>query len=289
MYRSLRFLPTLTETLRTLEYPNLEFLISDRHHEDDAIDRLQQTFGGDPRFRFLAAEDRIDWVSHYNLLLREASGEYFVWVSHDDSYSSDFIVKLVQALERDPRAILASARPERIGMNGERLTHVKPKLPVPEHAPGPLQAYRVAMSGGLQFHGVFRRRMLLERKLLIRPTIGNIAADMLWIFTVAQLGPAIYVGDCTFWKRYYPASTHKSWDSIIRPSYVWNFARVASSYLDDYASTSLQRISGKTLAYLASGLWGVRLWLRALRLRMRRRGIGSASAAKNRSAAKNHS
>jgi glycosyltransferase involved in cell wall biosynthesis len=262
LYRSCRFLPIVTETLKTFDYPNLEFLVSDRHHEDDAIDRLQATFAGDERFRFLVAGDRLDWVGHYNLLLREATGEYLVWVSHDDSYSANFVTELVRELKENPDAILAYGRVERISMTGERLTYIVPKIPDRSRAPGALTAYRVAMSGCLQFHGLFRRRWLVDRQLYMRPTAQNIAADMLWLFTVASIGRTIYTGDCVFWKRYYPSSTHKGWDSIMRPRYMWNFARVTCSYLDDFAPTRIKRMAGKAIAYLGCGLWQVRLALR---------------------------
>jgi glycosyltransferase involved in cell wall biosynthesis len=277
LYRSSRFLAIVTQTLQIFDYPNLEFIVSDRHHEDDALERLRETFSGDERFRFLLAEDKIDWVSHYNLLLREATGEYLIWVSHDDSYSADFISKLVKALEQNPGAVVASGRAERIGINGEPLTYLTPKIPAEPNAPGALLAYRVAMSGGLQFHGLFRRRMLVDRELWIRPTVENIAADMLWIFTVALIGRAVYVDGCTFWKRYYPHSAHKKWDSIMQPRYVWNFASVTCSYLDDYAPTRTQRLIGKGLAYLACSLWAWRLskrsWVRRFQARGSRHGL----------------
>lgn len=265
LYRSARFLSIVTETLSGLNYPNLEFLISDRHLEDDAIERLGDTFSADPRFRFLSAQDQLDWVAHYNLLLAEASGTYFMWVSHDDSYSIDVIKKLVQALERDPDAILAYARVERISMSGERLTYLQPKLPDPSWRPGPLTAYRIALSGGQPFHGMVRRKWLLDRELWIRPAIHNIAADMLWIFTLGMIGGTVYVEDCTYWKRYHELNTHKSWNAVMQPRYVWSFARVVRSYLDDYVPSVMQRRVAVCISYVACTLWFVRLTLKYLR------------------------
>jgi glycosyltransferase involved in cell wall biosynthesis len=265
LYRSARFLPIVTETLSSLDYPNLEFLISDRHQADDTILRLREKFSADPRFRFLIAQDELDWVAHYNLLLKEASGNYFVWVSHDDSYSVDFITKLVEALEANPEAMLAYARVERISMSGERLTKIKPKLPGHSSRPGPLTAYRIALGGGMLFHGVFRRQWLLDRNLWIRPTIHNIAADLLWIFTLGMIGRTVVVQDCTYWKRYHELNTHKTWDSIMRPRYVWSFARVVRSYIKDYVPSVMQRLLAVSVSYLACTLWFVRLTLRRIK------------------------
>jgi glycosyltransferase involved in cell wall biosynthesis len=260
--RSAPFFSIVTNTLRAFEYPNLEFLISDRHQEDDTIERLRDTFSGDSRFRFLLARDELNWVAHYNLLLREASGDYFVWISHDDSYSPDFIGKLAEALDRNPDAVVAYARVERINMAGEVLTHITPKIPDSYKAPGPLTAYRTALSGGLQFHGLFRRKWLLDRELWIRPTVHNIGADMLWIFTVAMIGRTVYVDSCTFWKRDHALNTHKTWHAVMQPRYVWFFARVVRSYVNDCVPSATQRLLATGITFLACSLWAVRLTLR---------------------------
>jgi hypothetical protein len=144
---------------------------------------------------------------------------------------------------------------ERISMSGERLTKVKPKIPAPSKSPGPLTAYRIALSGGQQFHGIFRRKWLVDRKLWIRPTIHNIAADMLWVFTLALIGRTLYVENCTYWKRYHELNTHKTWDAIMRPRYVWSFARVVCSYLNDYVPSLWRRLPAVCISYLACTLW----------------------------------
>ncbi len=265
LYRSAQFLPIVTETLRGFAYPNLEFLISDRHCQDDAIERIQEAFAADSRFRFLAATDELDWVTHYNLLLREASGDYFVWVSHDDSYSTNFLEKLVEALEAQADAVVAYARAERISMTGQPIDHITAKIPSAPLSPGPLTAYRIALSGGLQFHGLFRRKWLLDRELWIRPTIQNIASDMLWIFTVAMLGKAVYVKDCVFRKRYYASSTHQGWRASMRGHHIWNFARVARSYAEDYVSSRAQRLLAISIIYAACSVWRVKVGLWKMR------------------------
>ena len=262
LYRSRRFLAIVASTLRTLNYPNIEVLISDRHREDDAIECLQQEFSLDQRFRFLIGEDRLDWRSHYNLLLSEASGEYFIWVSHDDSYSADYIMRLVEALEKNPDAIMAYGQVERIDLNGKPLTYAPSRIHHHDGPPGVLTAYRIVTSAGLQFHGVFRRSLLVDRELYIRPTASNIAADMLWLFTVAMIGRMVFVESCTFFKRYYPSSTHKTWDSLMRPGYAWNFARVACSYLDAFAQKRFERGLGKIMVWATCGVWAIRLSLR---------------------------
>ena len=265
LYRSGRFLPILIETLHNFDYPNLEFLLSDRHQDDDAIAQLRAIFGKDDRFRFLAAEDRIDWVDHYNLLLQQATGDYFLWVSHDDSYSPNYLSALAQALNENPDAIVAHGQVRRISLEGQPLG----SPPIPRHpdsgAPNAFRAYRVTLNGQHVFHGLFRRQPLADRQLWIRHTPENVAADALWVFTVALLGRVRFVASCTFIKRYHPTSAHKAWHNVMQPSFIWDFARVTRSYLDTYVQSRLERIGGRIVILLACTLWYLRLTARAYR------------------------
>ncbi len=262
LFRSGRVLSLVTETLRTLEYPNLEFLVSDRHCEDDALDRLQSIFGHDSRFRFLRAADKIDWVEHYNLLLREATGEYFLWVSHDDSYPPDYVAKLARALEEHPGAIVSYGRVERIHLDGTPAKYVTRRLPPNGPPAGPMRAYRVVVSAGLQFHGLFRRRMLLERELWIRPTDGTAFADVMWLLAVSLLGCFVFFPVCLWSMRYFPNSTHKL-TPVGLPQFR-SIARVTISYLNDFADTPFQAFAGKALVYGACSLGAAKLGARVV-------------------------
>ena len=74
LYRSHPFLDSLRANCAALAAEdNVEVIISDRHGLDDAIDVLRSEWGHDPRFRFLAADDRLNWIEHMNLLLRAAT------------------------------------------------------------------------------------------------------------------------------------------------------------------------------------------------------------------------
>ncbi|HET9394532.1 MAG TPA: glycosyltransferase, partial [Nitrospiraceae bacterium] len=76
LYRSRSFLQCLRENCTALAAENdVEVIVSDRHGFDDTLDILEREWSHDPRFRFLRADDRLNWVEHMNLLLREAQGD----------------------------------------------------------------------------------------------------------------------------------------------------------------------------------------------------------------------
>jgi glycosyltransferase involved in cell wall biosynthesis len=265
LYRSARFLPILVETLHNFDYPNLEFLVSDRHQDDDAIEQLRAIFGADQRFQFLPADDRMDWVGHYNFLLQQATGEYFIWVSHDDSYSPNFLKTLAQALNENPDVIVAHGMVQRITLDGKPLP--SPSIPRRREsgAPNPVRAYRTTLNGLHVFHGLFRRQPLVDRRLWIRPTPENVAADALWIFTVALIGRVRFVESCTFIKRYHPDSAHKRWDHVMQPRFMWDLGRVTRSYLDAYAPSRVHYLAGRVVITLACTLWFLRIIARGRR------------------------
>src|SRR5262249_3180428 len=122
LYRSMRYLDVITRNIEAIGYDNVEIILSDRHGFDDTLHELSTRFPGDRRLRFIAATDRINWVKNYNLLLNEARGEYFFWVSHDDVYPSDYIPELVSCLEAEPDVLIAYPRTVLIDMDDRPLS-----------------------------------------------------------------------------------------------------------------------------------------------------------------------
>ena len=81
LYRSMRYLDIITRNIEAIDYANVEIILSDRHGFDDALEKISARFPGDKRLRFIAATDQISWVENYNVLLKAALGEYFVFSS----------------------------------------------------------------------------------------------------------------------------------------------------------------------------------------------------------------
>ena len=216
LYKSTRFLSVILENIAGFEYPNLEIIISDRHCFDDALAQLQDRFKGDPRFRFIAATDQLSWVENYNELLRSATGTYFCWMPHDDSYPSGYITQLVNYLEAHPDRIMAFGRLDGISHDGKQPLPSFCNQPIPI-LEGPYHPLREALwmvmfwTIGIPFRGVFRREPIRRANLFIRPTVDNIAPDMYWMFGVALLGRFGPVPDCYCQKRYYVGSVHALW------------------------------------------------------------------------------
>ena len=240
LYRSRRFVDRITRNIEAIAYPNVEVIVSDRHSDDDAAWQVAARFAREPRVRTVRAADRLTWVEHYNRLLEDASGEYFMWMPHDDEFPAGYVPALVGALEAHPEAVLALGRIERVDLDGRPLDDRRERQPRASRLPGPWSprlAPRLLVGRETEepFRGVFRREAVVRARLSIRPTPGNVAADTYWVFAMALLGPFCFVDGCFCRKTYYPASTHAQWDPI-RLGQILEGRRILRAYVADLVS-----------------------------------------------------
>ncbi len=252
LYRSRRFLDVIVDNIRNADYPNLEILVGDRHLADDTADQLQARFPGDQRLRFLTATDELSWVEHYNALLAAASGQYFLWMPHDDSYPAGYIGALVARLEAAPDSVLAFGHCDSARLEGERTT----SLGVPPISPGEVWSARSALrlllgwDLGVAMRGLFRRSPVVDAGLWIRQTRGQAHADSSWLFGVALLGRFEFVPEARCLKRFYPTSTHAQWQPL-PPA---ELARVLTNYLLDYVPSKRERILAVSILWVGASV-----------------------------------
>ena len=204
LYRSRPFLSSLRDNCAALvAEDNVEVIISDRHGLDDTLDVLCAEWGHDARFRFLKDGDCLNWVEHMNFLLREARGDYFRWMPHDDCFPAGCLTPLIERLETTSSVILAYGPTRAIDAAGLR-TPQRDRLRSYPVSPGQnwtfqhsLDLFWKGFCDGA-FKGLFRRRDVINAGLLIRPTHRLVHAERTWLFGVSLLGG---------WLRNRPQST----------------------------------------------------------------------------------
>jgi glycosyltransferase involved in cell wall biosynthesis len=250
LYRSARFLEIITENIRNAKYPNLEILVGDRHLADDTVDQLRARFSGDSRLRFITSRDEISWVEHYNLLLTEGRGEYFLWMPHDDSYPAGYIGALVDRLEAAPDAILAFGWCDTAGVDGKpyKLWPAPPFSPDDEWSPQTALRMFFGWNIGVAMRGVFRRQRVVDAQLWLPNTTGNAYADVCWLFGVALLGRFEFVPETRCLKRFYPESTHTGW----KAPKARELPRLMAEYLDAYVPSRRRRVTAKTWLWVGA-------------------------------------
>jgi hypothetical protein len=226
--------------------------VGDRHLADDTVEQLRARFPNDSRIRFITARDEVGWVAHYNLLLSEGSGEYFVWMPHDDSYPAGYISALVARLEAKPDALLAFGYCDTENAAGAPHT-VWPPPPFSPRGPWtPKTALRLFFGWqiGVAMRGVFRRARIVDSGLWLPHTDGDAYADVIWLFGAALVGRFEFVPETRCLKRFYPGSTHTYWKS---PK-AGELPRIMASYLRSYVPLRRQRVPALAILWLGAAV-----------------------------------
>ena len=254
LYKSSRFFDIIVKNLETLAYANLEILVSDRHCADDALERLRARFGHDARFRFMPARDEINWVEHFNVLLCAATGEYFFWMMHDDSYPSNYLDALIAPLEQFPDAVLAYGSLEALREDGSHQLY-RPDASfagVGKWSQREIWRRFLADHLILAVRGVYRRELALQHGTLILPTRDLFAADFLWTFATAFIGRWVCVPEVVVQKRFYATSalghwkTHTARHTFSEMAVLWRYLVIPA-----------RGMLGKMRAVGVIAVWGV--------------------------------
>ena len=119
IYKRLEYLPSVLRMVGSQDYPAIELIVSDNGENGTKVQEIIQAEGYARPYRFRQNRSTVNMIPHYNQIIAEATGEYFVTLNDDDEISSNFVTELVHQLEQHPEATLAFARQEIINTAGE--------------------------------------------------------------------------------------------------------------------------------------------------------------------------
>src|SRR5580692_8225700 len=98
VYKRFDFLPKAIQCVASQDYPHIELIVSDNGQNGARVpDIVRQHYPGPFRFRQNPATVSI--ATHFNQLLQEATGEYYVVLCDDDEISANYVSELVGVLE----------------------------------------------------------------------------------------------------------------------------------------------------------------------------------------------
>jgi glycosyltransferase involved in cell wall biosynthesis len=104
--------PHLREALNsvlTQEFASFRLVVADNGSTDATPSIVEEIAAHDARVVYVRFDDVVDVTQSFNRLLAWATGEYFIWIAHDDLWEPSLLRRLVQVLDRDPGAVLAYA------------------------------------------------------------------------------------------------------------------------------------------------------------------------------------
>ena len=226
LYHSSRFADIIYDTINGHLAAGASILLSDRHQIDDFAIELRQRYVNQSKVTVITASDNLDWVQNINLLIAAVRTDFFRILPHDDSTTPIASLALLQALDADASAIVATGIVRAIDLNNQRIPAKDKMQPRPSYVDeqwGYTKALDFFFKGYYPgaFKGVIRTQCIQQFDLTIRPTSTLIDSERCWLFGLHLLGPFCFVELDAIYKRHYPESTHRRWQ------------REASNHLDN--------------------------------------------------------
>jgi len=101
-------------------YDDYEILVSDSSSNDEVQEKVR-SYGHEDRIRFIQYSPSLNQPQKFNEMIKEARGEWVVFLGDDDSLDSDFLPVLMGHASREPRAAIILCRFRAINEHGKLL------------------------------------------------------------------------------------------------------------------------------------------------------------------------
>lgn len=128
VYKRLEYLPGVLRSVNAQDYPSIELIVSDNGMNGSQLTEIVDQWATRP-YRFRRNSTSVTFPTHFNQLLDEATGKYFVLLSDDDEITANYISELVSILESNPRVAIAFSRQEIMDETGYTIEQSNESLP----------------------------------------------------------------------------------------------------------------------------------------------------------------
>ncbi|MBS9460948.1 glycosyltransferase family 2 protein [Flagellimonas sp. 389] len=88
----------LLQSIRTLTYPNYEIIVVDNASPNDNPDKIKEKY---PEITLIKSKENLGFAGGNNLGVKQAKGDYLLFINNDTIVPKDFIESLVQTLQDD--------------------------------------------------------------------------------------------------------------------------------------------------------------------------------------------
>ena len=193
-----RWLASTLDSLLAQTYEDIEVVISDNASTDDTEVIAKAYADRDPRVVYARQPTNRGAAWNHNEVARLARGELFKWAAADDLCEPEFVARCVEALDRDPTAVLALPATIEIDGDGNELRRWSHRLRL--DAPRIEVRFRDLLRIGYECYHIYAvvRRDALMRTGLIGPFIES---DMVTLAELALHGRFVDLDEPLFLHR----------------------------------------------------------------------------------------
>lgn len=195
------YLAESLESLRTQTLEQIEVIISDNGSTDGSTAIAEDYCRRDPRFRLIRQSTNKGGAFNHNLLVDHARAPFFKWASHDDVCGGAMLESLADALEANPKAVLAYSDVQYIGADGGMEQCLRRSLQIDDDLPHDrLRQYFRYYSYPKEANAVIG---VIRTDVLRRSSrIGSYpSSDLVLMAELALAGEFVHVPEVLFYRR----------------------------------------------------------------------------------------
>ena len=193
------FVSESIDSVRSQSFEDWELIISDDASTDATNEIVMTYVAEDERIRVQRHDVNVGAIENFNSVIGAGVGE-LCWCSDHDRWKPDYLKRAVGALRDHPDAVLAYTASRRIGLSGEVLGEVVPRI----DTRGQRQLARLgatlwetpANTGCV--YGVMRRSLLKEIHRYPGIYPHTVAPDVLLLLELSLLGEFVFVDEVLF-------------------------------------------------------------------------------------------
>jgi polysaccharide pyruvyl transferase WcaK-like protein/glycosyltransferase involved in cell wall biosynthesis len=192
-----RFLEAALDALLAQTFTDFELIISDNASTDRTPTIARAYAAVDPRVRYTRHPRNVGSALNHALLVHQARGKYFKWVSDDDLYAPDLLERCMEAFDRQPGIVSSHAWTAYLDESGNIIR--KPEYPLKTDSPRVPERFRSLLHtyGGDDMYGIFPVAVLRR----IAPVRSHHLADRTFVSELALYGPFYNVPDFLYFRR----------------------------------------------------------------------------------------
>lgn len=97
-YNGAERIPAAIASVINQDYPNIEILISDNCSTDQTEEACRQLAANDSRIKYHRQPENLGIIGNFDYVMRNGSGDYFMWLSDDDELKPGLLSKYAQFL-----------------------------------------------------------------------------------------------------------------------------------------------------------------------------------------------
>lgn len=213
MYNAERFLSCALDSLLAQTFGDFELIISDNASTDGTGEICRTYAARDRRIRLYRNDHNLGGGWNHNRVLELATAEYFKWATHDDICAPGFLEICVEALDRNPKAVLSHPKTQVIDDRGDWVENYDLDLDTESTNVGK-RFYDLVMSRHqcYQIYGVIRRRVLEQTG----PMGSFVHGDGILLAHIALFGPYHKIPEYLFYSRRHDGQSSKTLPSRLK-------------------------------------------------------------------------